>query len=234
MTKERIKFLILTDSIANPRTFPVESAVNLESTYPYLIRDFYPDAIFWQLSYGNMTTQDLIDQAIGYLNDWKPDFIIIHAGIVDCRPEAFTEFQKNLINYFTGPFFKYLKKHIYNPNFINKRMICRVSKKSFRMTLKKFKLIFSESKILFIEICAGLGYESARPGVTKRIIEYNEIVKEIYVDDVVSVNKLLMERNGFSADNLHLNKQGHHVLALALQDKINYHIEEVEKSNYEQ
>ena len=62
---KKLKFLILTDSRGNPRSFPSNTVVTLEQTYPYLIREFYPDAIFWQLLCGSIfVTQDLMDQAI--------------------------------------------------------------------------------------------------------------------------------------------------------------------------
>ena len=85
MNDKKLKFLILTDSLANPRSFPIESAVVLEQTYPYLLRDIYPDAVFWQLTFGNLATHELMNQAIGYLSEWDPDFIIVHSGINDCR-----------------------------------------------------------------------------------------------------------------------------------------------------
>lgn len=225
---KRLKFLLLTDSIANPRSFPVDSIVHLEQTYPYLMRENYSDAIFWQLSYGNITTEELVNQAISYLTHWEPDFIIIQSGINDCRPEAFTEFQKTLINAFSVFIFKYLRKYIYNPNLIKTRQLHRVTKRKFGKTLKKIKMIFSESKIYYLEICAGQNYESARPGVTQRLVEYNQIVKEVFADDVISVSELLLKKEGFNKDNLHWNVQGHYLVSQALTNKISDHIEKVQ------
>lgn len=89
LSRKKFKFLILTDSIGNPRVFPVDDIVELEETYPYILRNVYSESIFWQLSYGNLSTEELVNQAIGYLTQWEPDFIIIQSGINDCRPEAF-------------------------------------------------------------------------------------------------------------------------------------------------
>ena len=104
------KFLILTDSISNPRSFPISSITTLEETYPYIIRNYYKDSTFWQLSFGNITTEQLFSQVISYLSHWEPDIIIIQSGINDCRPEAFTDFQKTLINKLSGPHFKHIKR----------------------------------------------------------------------------------------------------------------------------
>jgi lysophospholipase L1-like esterase len=225
LTTSRLKFLVLTDSVANPRSFPIESSVTLEDTYPYIIRDLYPNAIFWQLSYGNLTSQDLIDQTIGYLNHWDPDFIVIQSGINDCRPEAFTEFQKTCINKFSGPFFRYLKKHLYNPKLIAKRRLQRVSERSFRKNLLKLKMIFNESRILWLEISTNPNYERARPGVISRMGAFNRIIEEAYGEGMVRLQEKLLEISGFNPDNLHLNKQGHRLVAEMLQRKINHYLE---------
>src|SRR5947207_1162731 len=103
------KILLLTDSTANPRSFPVSMVVKLEETYPYLLRDEFRGAMFYQLSFGNITTEDLLSQATAYLTHWKPDLIIVHSGLADCRPEAFTHAQKAFISRLPGPFAK-LKK----------------------------------------------------------------------------------------------------------------------------
>ncbi len=222
--EKKIKIIILTDSLGNPRSFPIETAVSLEQTYPYKIREMFSDATVWQLSYGNISTEELTNQAIGYLHDWDPDFVIIQSGINDCRPEAMTEFQKLILSKFTGPLFRFLKKHVHNPRLIKRRQIRRISKRSYKKTLNKFKMIFNNSKIFVVEICAANDYEKARPGVRKRIMEYNELITQIYNDDVVLVQDQLNISKGFNADNLHLNLEGHRLVTLALADKIKKHL----------
>ena len=215
-----IKFLILTDSVGNPRAFPKNEVTQLEETYPYILREHFNDAVFWQLSFGNVTTEQLIDQAIGYLSDWNPDYIIIHSGIIDSRPEAFTEFQKIFLERMTGPIFSKLKMFVYNPAWIKNRKIFRVSKVSFKKTAKKLRLMFDQSKIFWLEICAADGYERSRPGVQKRIVDYNQILEEIYNNDLIWVKAKLLEVNGFNEDNLHWNKCGHKAIADVLIKKI--------------
>lgn len=219
-----MKFLILTESAGNPRSFPAADVTELEETYPYLLRAQFNGSTFWQLSYGNVITEQLCGQAIGYLNHWEPDVIIMHSGLNDCRPEAFSEFQKTVINKFSGRFFRYIKKYVFHPKLIKHRQKYRVSKRSFRKTLRKFKIIFPQSKIYWLEICAATGYEEIRPGVNKRMEDYNKIIQENYGNDFVPIHQNIDEVKGFNVDKLHWNKNGHKVVADILLEKINSHV----------
>lgn len=220
-----MNFLILTESAGNPRSFPSSEVTQLEETYPYLIRAEYKESTFWQLSFGNITTEQLCAQVISYLNHWGPDVVIVHSGLNDCRPEAFTEFQKTILNKLSGRLFRHLKKFVFHPNLIRRRQVQRVSKRSFRKTLKRFQLTFSESKILWLEICAETGYEELRPGVTRRMFEYNQIIKEIYNNNFVEISERMLEIRGFNSDKLHWNKRGHLAVAQIILDRIKLHLE---------
>jgi len=213
------KILILTDSTANPRSFPEFEKVNLEETYPYLIRNEYKDSIFYQLTYGNIETEKLLGQAIGYLTHWKPDYIIIQSGLNDCRPEAFTEFQKIMILKFFK-FFSLLRKNINNTKIIKKRQIYRVPKKRFKKTVKWFSNVFCDSKIIWLEIAIHEDYEKIRPGVLKRIAEYNQIIEEEFKDNFLQIKNALNEVNGFNSDNIHFNKFGHKIVSELLLKKL--------------
>jgi len=219
------KILILTDSAANPRSFPVSEKVSLEETYPYLIRNEFKDATFWQLSIGNMETEMIFSQAIGYLSDWEPDFIIVHSGLADCRPEAFSEFQKSFITKFLPEIFPSLRRNLYSPRLIKKRQVYRVSKRSFRKTIKKFSLVFIKAKVLWLEIVTEAKYETDRPGVGKRIEDYNTLIKNIYEDDLVGIKDELLSAHGFNNDGIHWNKIGHKVVGEILVNRMNLHID---------
>lgn len=215
------KVLILTDSNGNPRSFPPLEMFPLEETYPYIIRSKFKDSDFWQLSYGNITTEELISQPTAYLTHWKPEIVIVQSGIADCRPEAFTEFQKTIIMNVTWKLFAKLKKVVYHPSLIRKRQKSRVSIRKFKKTLKKFKLNFRQSKIFWLEIVAGHEYENTRPGVFRRMEEYNGLIKEIYKEDFVPIQDKLLEINGFNAtDFVHCNGRAHKHIADVLIERI--------------
>jgi len=216
-----MKILILTESAGNPRSFPVEDMTELEETYPYLIREEYKHAVFWQLSYGNITTEELTSQACAYLTHWNPDLIIVHSGLNDCRPEAFTDFQKYIITNLSGRLAQYLKKYMYHPKLIKIRKIQRVSARRFRKTIKKLKLIFNDSNIIWLEISVDDSYDEIRPGVIRRMAKYNSILKEFYKDNVINLQAELSRENGFTTDKLHWNSTGHKLVARKLIEKIN-------------
>ena len=222
------KFLILTDSIGNPRRFPVSGSTMLEETYPYLLRAEFSDSIFYQLSFGNVTTERLTIPIMGYLSHWHPDIVIVQSGIIDCRPEGFTEFEKFIIESITKkipdriPIIGNLRKHLRNPKMVEKRQKYRVTKNSFYKTLKRFKLIFPKAEIFWVEIFTSRsgGYEKAKPGVLKRIRAYNKIIQNAYGENVIKVQDALNKVDGMCTDHLHLNKRGHEAVAKILIERI--------------
>ena len=220
---KKFKILILTDSAANPRSFPIEDKTELEDTYPYLLRKEFCESTFYQLSIGNVTTEDLLVQSISYLNHWNPDFIIIHSGINDCRPEAFYEYEKLIINKLTRRFYHIMKKIVFSPKLIKFRQVYRVKKKDFEKSAKRLKSIFDKSNIFWLEICADENYEINRPGVNKRIKEYNRILKEIFGDNLINIAETMKNHKGFNIDKLHWNIKGHKIAYEAIKDKINNH-----------
>lgn len=194
--------------------------VGLEETYPYLLREAFRDSVFYQLSFGNITTEDLVSQPMSYLTHWDPDFIIVQSGLADCRPEAFSEVEKRVIERLPGKLFGKLKKNLQNPKIVRRRQIYRVSLQSFRKTLKKFKMVFSKSKIYWLEICAAPQYEEARPGIGGRLCEYNKIIEEVYGDGFIRLQEGILEVNGFNLDHQHWLREAHRLAAHALVGRI--------------
>ncbi len=212
-----LKIVIVTDSAGNPRSFPASEIVELEQTYPYLLRKYFPNAVVWQLSYGGTQIVKLLNQPMGYLTHWEPDIIIVQAGLNDCQPIVFTDFQQEIFKRLTGPFYKWIRKYIHDPRLIKFRQGYRVSKSSFRKTLRQFKMVFPKSKIYWMEICAGEATEKSCPGWEQRMGEYNHILEEIFKKDLIRIKTALQEVSGFnSQDHMHLNKRGHDVMASIL------------------
>lgn len=211
LTDHHYKFLLATDSSANPRSFPAPMSVRLEETYPYLLRAAFKDCTFYQLSFGNITTEDLLSQPMAYLTHWEPDFIIIQSGLADCRPEAFSEVEKRVIERLPGKLFGKLKKNIHNPKIIRRRQVYRVTPQSFRKTAKKFKMIFSNSRIFWLEICVAPSYEEARPGIMARVSEYNRIISEVIGDGFIPLQESILQVDGFNRDHQHWLRQAHRV-----------------------
>jgi hypothetical protein len=215
-----VKGLILTDSVGNPRSFPPSEKVDLENTYPYLLRSGYKDILFHQISFGNIKTESLISQAISYFVAWEPDILIVQSGMSDCRPEAFSELEKEIIN--SLKIFRPLRKYLYHPAVIKFRNKSRVSEEQFQKSLKKMKLIFAKSEIMWLEIItsASGGLHESRPGVLKKIQRFNGIIKEVFDEGYVEIHNEINQANGINSDHLHIRKSGHEVIAELLSSRI--------------
>ena len=195
--------------------------VKLEQTWPYLLREEFKGATFYQLSFGNITTEDLASQATAYLTHWDPDFVVVQSGLADCKPEAFTEAQKAVINRLPGRFLGKLKKYLYHPPLIRRRQIFRVSEQNFRKTLRKFKKVFSKSRIFWLAIVASPDYERERPGIVRRVAAYNKIIEEVYGDGMVDLQERILQIGGLNTDNVHWVANGHQTVVDALIPRIN-------------
>lgn len=214
------KFVILTDSIGNPRPFPASEPTNLEETYPYIIRNYFQGSLFWQLSYGDVTTDQLVSETLNAIVNWDPDFIIVQAGINGARPEAFSEFEKSIIRRITGRFFSGIKQYIYHPAFIRNRQISRIKNDEFRRYAEALRSVFERSCIFWLEVCSHDNYERVRPGVLKRSGEFNEILEQIYGEHHLKIKEAVLNADGFMEDHLHWNKRGHEVVAGIILDNI--------------
>jgi len=221
------KVLILTDSVANPRAFPVSDKTELEETYPYLIREKFSDFVFWQLSLGDALSNKLYAQAVSYLHHWSPDIIIVHSGINDCRPEMASislkmlkKISKLLDSIFKSNFSEKLDKK----NFSINKKTSKTDILSFKRTLKKFKLSFPKAIIYWIEICSGDEYENDRPGFNIKADKFNQVIKEIYDNNMIAICDLLKDEECFNVDNLHWKKSAHNILASILIERISIDI----------
>jgi len=194
--------------------------VRLEETYPYLLRNAFRESVFYQLSFGNITTEDLVSQAVSYLTHWRPHVIVVQSGLSDCRPEAFSDAEKAVIKRLPERIFGWLQRRLNDPSIIRWRQVHRVTPESFRKTSKKLKMIFAKSKILWLEICAAPEYEKERPGVGCRISEYNAIIADIYAEGIVPVKESLLRVDGFNRDCIHWLPAAHRAVAEALIQRI--------------
>lgn len=203
------KILLISDSKGFPRTFPKYNYIDYFDTYPYLVKKYNQDNEVINIMFGNILTQDLLNQAIGYYRDFYPDYIFIISGVNDCRPEALREKEKKFFNFF---FKKISKKIILNPLLIKFRKINRTTPNHFKKTLNLFKKIFSKSNIFFFEICAGKNYESTRPGFNLKKKQFNYVAENIFASNFIKIEDLLHLKEGFLSDELHFNKIGHKLI----------------------
>jgi hypothetical protein len=218
------KIMILADSCGLPRSFPEEAKTAYEETYPYALRKHYPDVDFYQLCMGGMTAPELIGQAVAYFDTWNPDVIIVQVGIDDCRPEPVSNFTRIVLTEFE--FLHRLRSYVFRP-VIMKKLIrlwsnYRVPPAKFKRNIKKIRSVFPHAQIYWLEIftSASGGYEEHRPGVLKRIDEYNGMIKKILKAGFVPIQNELNSVSGVNADHLHLNRIGHKKIFEILKDRL--------------
>ncbi len=214
------KIIIITDSTGNPRVNINNEKVDLENTFPYLIKKNFIDYKFWQLSFASISTKQLLSQAQTYLVDWEPDIIIVHSGINECKPSIFSEENLKKLFSFFGYFSKYLKILVYNPLFIKFFNKTITTSKKFERDINIFKNYFPKSEIFWIEISCEDILDKRFPGVLKNVESYNSSLKKIFKENFINVTKNLKTSNGFLKDGLHYNENGHKVIYIEINKRL--------------
>lgn len=198
------KILIFSDSLALPRSTP--EVCTYEETWPVLLKN---DGFnIHQLSIGGATIRELNSQ-MHYHFLFSPDVVIVQAGIVDCAPRALGKLELLLLNHFyiTKKLLQFFLPKCYF--FLRKkRNISYTTKEEYRKYINSFLKMFSGKKIYWIGILPSTEeYEKVVPGISKRIITFNGILKECLFDNYLSMDDIPKE--GIMSDFMHLNAIGH-------------------------
>lgn len=214
------KIIILTDSTGNPRFFNLKEKIELQETFPYLIKNKFKNALIWQLSLGNYLTDTLLNQTIAYFSEWNPDIIIISSGVNDSRPEPLNEKnkQKLLNSRFLSILFKSI---IYSPFFIKLFSLKKTKIKRFEKSIFKFVNIFKSSKIFWILIRTHSSYDRSRPGTSKNNIEFNKVLSKYFRNNVIDTSNFCIDDEYFMKDGLHISKKGHNLIYQNIINKLN-------------
>lgn len=206
------RVLLFTDSLALPRETP--EICSYEDTWPILLKNNCLE--IHQVSIGGATSTDLLRQ-VNYHRAFQPDVVIIQVGIVDCAPRFMSKLEMEIAKRIP-----YLGKAIIkgmNNTFIKKnRNINYVNPRLFKKNIDDISLLFRNVEIYFIGIIPpNPAYDKILPGITKRITEYNNILKQ---------KTNLIETEGFNLDGVmsdfhHLNKIGHKEMYERVMNRIN-------------
>lgn len=198
-----MKLLILSDSLAAPRTQPESLSVDL--IWPQLVRQRHGDIQVFQTSIGSATTTELVWQ-LQYWRGIDPDVAIMQAGLCDCLPRGLRRYELEFAKeYFDGTCFeKYVKKAARKLRGF--RRIKYTSPKRFKENLAHFRRVFP--RLYWIEIVPGTDAEEIRiPGHQKAIMDYNLIIREVFGERAISLEDI--GESDLSIDRFHLNKKGH-------------------------
>lgn len=203
------KILLLTDSLALPRESP--EICKYEQTWPYLLKKSGYE--IHQCSIGGATSTDLLRQA-HYYKSFNPDIIIVQVGIVDCTPRFINRKEKYLLTKIPK-IGNRLIGILNNPNLRKRRKITYISREKFLENIKSIKKLFNHrSRVFFVEIIGGQGYDSLLPGVYDNIEVYNNLLYK--VSEVIEYNHEDITMNDYH----HLNEKGHICLFQAISKNI--------------
>jgi hypothetical protein len=190
--------LILTDSVALPRR---NAETIWEDTYIYRLRERYGRTHnIINVSIGGASIKDLRNQ-VNYYKTLNPEIVILHCGIVDAAPRAFGRIEMEIIKKLR--LFRLTKPLV---SFLRKNRAHHYAKPSlFKEFVKIIKKELNVEKFLPIGIIpASKEYEEKLPGISKAIIEYNNILK--LEQGFICVDN--MPKEGISRDFHHVNKIG--------------------------
>jgi lysophospholipase L1-like esterase len=206
------KLVIIGDSLSMPRP---DDKIQYEKTYPYLLNQAL-DLIYVinRSRRANDTQLQLESQNIADDIDYiKPDYVVIHLGIVDCAPRIFSRNESFLINklrYGKPQIIKFVSK--------NRKAFTRIRKiqyvplfKYVRNMKQLINIAKGHTPNIFVCNIAKTNYDNEvrSYNFAKHIQTYNEKLKELVKEECVELIDLNVYGSSILLnDGIHLNEQG--------------------------
>ena len=210
------RIILFTDSLALPRMEPQQTL--FEDTYPYLLRESYE---VFQFSKGGGLIHELVEQA-HYYKQYKPDVVILHAGIVDCGCRAFSHkeelfFQSNIIGRIIR---KLISMTITTKRLRNIRRKTWTTQSLFTTNCEKLKNTFDGIPVYAMSILTvSDDYEKKVPGMREHVKAYNQLLKNVFGENLIDLSDIPID--GIMTDGHHLTKKGHDFVYAKLIQKLN-------------
>lgn len=201
---KRKRILILSDSLALPRNKPETTFV--EDTYPYLLKNHFE---VYQCSIGGGLVGDLLKQSF-YYSQYQPDIVILQSGIVDCAPRAYSMREESMFKYYKvfGLVRNVLSKTITTRKIRSIRKKVWTKLKDYKSGLNGIIKYFPDATFYALSILpASEDYENLVPGINKNVNLYNNVLKDIFDTNFISLSEI--PSNGIMSDYHHLTKEGH-------------------------
>ena len=89
---------------------------------------------------------------------------------------------------------------------------------SSKKHIKIFKSLFQNSKIYWLEISSEDKLEE-NSGVLKNKNDFNEVLNDMFGENVIKIERNLINEKGFSRDCLHYNSKGHNIIYNLIKEK---------------
>ena len=209
------RIVILSDSLALPRDTP--EITHVEDTYPFLLKRKYE---VYQFSKGGGVIKELREQS-HYYRQYHPDIFILHCGIVDCAPRAYSFREEKVFELFR--FIRIIRRVLSKT--ISTRKLRAVRRKVwtpiniFKKECESIIAQFPDASCYAISIIpASQEYEKLVPGVSKNIERYNQVLKEIFGNRLIDLSD--MPKECVMSDYHHLSKSGQQYVAERLLDAL--------------
>ena len=203
--------VVITDSCGLPRSFPTEEATSYSDTFPCKISKKLRFDQFYQQSLGGTTTPSNLNRFISYFSHCQPEIIIVQQGIIDCTPRSLDLVEGEILKRLNFKLYNYISQNERLIRFRNTRF---VPKEKFKQALKKFRIMFDDSKIFWI--LPVYNFKSSSELLKKNCIEYSQIIKNIFGNCSIDLNKDFNQKNGFMPDGIHFSKKGHDIITSAI------------------
>jgi acyl-CoA thioesterase I len=232
-----MKIVIMADSLAMPRAG--ETTVSFEATYPYLLERALrkspetQNAMIIDRGMRRRTIEYVLDEWPELIELRTPDIAIIQVGIVDCAPRVFLRRERQFIESVRPPklrdaILKFVHKHraaivkfrgkVYVPSDRFQTLVAEVISRAKQSNLKS---------LIFVNIIAPPTEMDARsPGFITNVEVYNQILKSSVQGTgvhLIDLDKIVKENGGvekLTVDGIHINDEGHALLAKEIQDHV--------------
>lgn len=234
-----MKVLIMADSLALPRQ-ESEGNIPYEATYPYLLdrrlrRRMGPEAPqVIERGRRSRTIEAVLDEWFELVQLRSPDVVVLHVGIVDCAPRIFLQRERAFVERMRPArlrirFLDFVHRH--------RRRIVRMRPRVY-VPLEKFRRSVEEvvrraaaarvRSLVFVNIIAPPeAMEDRSPGFLRNVEDYNRVLGESAAVEpwihLLDLDGLVRAGGGpekLTVDGIHINEEGHRILALELERHI--------------
>ena len=231
-----MKIVIMADSLAMPRQ-ESDGNTRYESTYPYLLeqslRRQVPDCVFIERGMRRRTIEYVLDDWLELVTLRSPEVVVIHVGVVDCAPRVFLRRERQFVEKIRPAAFR---RFILNFVHKRRRAITKMRPRVY-VPAERFNRLVEEvtrrarearvRALIFVNIIAPpAALEIRSPGFTKNVESYNSILNsqtQISGTSLIDLDGIVRDHGGaekMTVDGIHLNVEGHELLAHELHARI--------------
>lgn len=233
-----MKVLILADSLALPRQ-EADGVTPYEETYPYLLdqslrRQFREHApVVIERGMRRRTIEYVLDDWLEMVELRRPEVVVVHVGVVDCAPRVFLRREARMVAKLRpAPLRNFILNfvHRHRRRIISLRRRVYVPQERFRQLVNEVVQKARASQLrslVFVNIITPPDEMEARsPGFQQNVAAYNQILRDQINSEwihLIDLNTVIQERGGarvLTVDGIHLNAEGHRLLAASLEEHI--------------